>query len=83
MSGAIGLGGELGSVREFLGVVMIFGAHLPNDPLFLDHEGKGCSQHWLEMCPNYSLPRGSRVSIIIPKGGGSFAPGLCVISRGR
>ena len=83
MSGAIGLGGELGSVREFQGVVMILGAHLPHDPLFLDHEGEGCSQHWLEMCRNYSLPHGSRVSIIILKGGGSFAPGLCVISRGR
>ena len=65
MSGAIGLGGELGSVREFQGVVMILGAHLPHGPLFLDHEGEGCSQQWLEMCP---LPRGSRVSIIIPKG---------------
>ena len=83
MSGAIGLGGELGSVREFLGVVMILGTHLPHNPLFLDHEGEGCSQHWLEMCLNYLLPLGSRVSIIIPKGGGSFAPGLCVISRGR
>ena len=67
-------------IREFLGVVMILGALIPHDPLFLDHEGEGCSQHWLEMCPNYSLPRGSRVSIIIPKGGGSFALGLCVIS---
>ena len=52
MSGAIGLGGELGLVRDFQGVVMILGAHLPHGPLFLDHEGEGCSQHWLEMCPN-------------------------------
>ena len=59
------------------------GAHLPHDPLFLDLGGEGCPQLWLEMCHNYSLPHGSRVSIIIPKGGGSFAPGLCVISRGR
>ena len=80
MSGAIGLGGELVSVREFLRVVMVLGAHLPHGPPFLDHGGEGCSQHWLEMCHNYSLPHGSRVSIIIPKGGGSFAPGLCVIS---
>ena len=83
MSGAIGLGGELGSVKEFQGVVMILGAHLPHGPLFLDHGGEGCSQLWLEMCPNYSLPHGSRVSLLIPKGGGSFALGLCVISRGR
>ena len=80
MSGAIGLGGELGLVREFQEVVMILGAHLPHGPLFLDHEYEGCSQHWLEMCRDYSLPHGSRVSIIISKGGGSFAPGLCVIS---
>ena len=80
MSGAIGLAGELGLVREILGVVMILGAHLPHGPLFLDYEGEGCSQHWLEMCHNYSLSPCSRVSIIILKGGGSFAPGLCVIS---
>ena len=83
MSGAIGLGGELGLVREFQGVAMILGAHLPHDPLFLDHEGEGYSQQWLEMCRNYSLSPCARASIIIPKGGGSFAPGLCVISRGR
>ena len=73
----------MGSVRELLRVVMTPGTHLPHDPLFLDHEGEGCSQHWLEMCPNYSLSPCARASIIIPKGGGSFAPGLCVISRGR
>ena len=83
MSGAIGLGGELVSVREFEGVVMILGAHQLHGPLFLDHGGEGCSQLWLEMCHNYSLSPFARVSIIIPKGGGSFAPGLCVISRGR
>ena len=73
----------MGLVGEFLRVFMTPGAHLPHGPLFLDHEGEDCSQHWLEMCRNYSLPHGSRVSIIIPKGGGFFAPGLCVISRGR
>ena len=80
MSGAIGKGGEWVSIREFLGVVMILDAHLLHDPLFLDHGGEGCPQLWLEMCHNYSLPHGSRVSIIIAKGGGSFAPGCCVIS---
>ena len=52
MSGEIGLGGEFVSVREFLNVVMILGAHLPHGPLFLDLGGEGCSQHWLEMCHN-------------------------------
>ena len=53
MSGAIGIGGELGLVREFLREIMTPGAHLPHDPLFLDHEGEGCSQLWLDMCYNY------------------------------
>ena len=37
MSGAIGLGGEFVSVREFLNVFMILGAHLLHGPLFLEH----------------------------------------------
>ena len=74
MSGAIGSGGEWVSIREFLRWFMAPGIHIPHGPLFLDLGGEGCSQHWLEMCHNYSLPHGSRVSIIIPKGGGSFAP---------
>ena len=56
---------------------------IPHGPLFLDHGGECCSQLWLEMCPNYSPPCCSRASIIIPKGGGYYVLGLCVISQRR